>query len=329
MNQLTEKPILIVSSDIDAHTTGPVCSELERMDADYVIYSSDRIMSMQDDFYIGIGKNTYDIRLNGTDISPSGLSAAWYRKPGSFVRNEQSGDLAKNVYLRQEIGHMHENIWYLYPDRLWLNSPKNIRFSDSKLGQLLLARELGFEIPETVAGNSWPAIDHLAQDSDIIAKMVRGVISEDNKLKAMYTTPISNDDIQRLSATANPFPGIYQHNKKKYREWRVTVVDQDVFSAAIYTGNNAKDDWRKLQTTPAVKFTKEALPEGIAQKCALYVSRLHLLYGALDFIEQDDGTLFFLECNPNGHYQWLEAQLGLPISNAIANALVKIALKSN
>jgi hypothetical protein len=329
MNQVLEKPILIVSSDIDSHTTAPVCSELEKLGAHYTLYSSDRIMNMQDEFSINIGMNTFDVTLNETGISPSDIAAAWYRKPGSFVRTEQTQDIAKNVYLRHEISYMHENIWYLYPDNLWLNSPKNIRSSDSKLSQLILAREMGFEIPETVAGNSWEAIERLTQKSDIIAKMVRGVIAEDNSLKAMYTTRLTEENIQQLAAAANPFPGIYQHYKKKQREWRVTVVGQDVFSAAIYTGVEAKDDWRKLQTTPAVTFRREELPDDITEKCALYVSRLNLAFGALDFIEQDDGTLYFLECNPNGQYQWLESSLGLPISNSIACALINIALKNN
>lgn len=42
-------------------------------------------------------------------------------------------------------------------------------------------------------------------------------------------------------------------------------------------------------------------------------------------IEDPDGRIVFLECNPNGQYGWLEEQLGFPISQAIAGELIKIA----
>ncbi len=43
-------------------------------------------------------------------------------------------------------------------------------------------------------------------------------------------------------------------------------------------------------------------------------------HGAFDFIENEDG-ITFLECNLNGQYLWLEEDLGLPISEAIADEL--------
>lgn len=54
-----------------------------------------------------------------------------------------------------------------------------------------------------------------------------------------------------------------------------------------------------------------------------------LKFGAFDFIETAPGEVIFLECNSNGQYGWLEETLGLPISHAIADELIKIARQNN
>ncbi|WP_329150150.1 hypothetical protein OIU91_25245 [Streptomyces sp. NBC_01456] len=46
-----------------------------------------------------------------------------------------------------------------------------------------------------------------------------------------------------------------------------------------------------------------------------------LRYGAFDFALTADGAWWFLECNPNGQWAWLEAAAGLPLTAAIADLL--------
>ena len=329
MKSKLEHPVLIVSSDVDSHTTKPVQDALQKRGFDSVVYSTDGVVSMRDVFVVSIDQVDTNISLNDKDISPKNIAAAWYRKPNTSSVVEDKTDIAKNVYMRLEVNTMHDNIWYLYPDNLWLNPPKKLKTTDSKLEQLAIAQSLGFKIPHTIAGNNWETITQISDENEgIVAKMVRGVIADENILKAMYTTPLSSDLLKQLTKSANPFPGIYQENIYKYREWRVTVVGDNVFSASIYTDDDAKDDWRKLQNTKSVRFKDELLPDHIQERCISYVRKLGLLYGAIDIIEQDKDDFVFLECNPNGQYQWLEAQLGLPISDAIAQKLADIALQN-
>jgi hypothetical protein len=53
-----------------------------------------------------------------------------------------------------------------------------------------------------------------------------------------------------------------------------------------------------------------------------------LRFGAFDLIEEPDGNVVFLECNPNGEYFWLEESLGFQISDAVAAELIKITNSS-
>jgi glutathione synthase/RimK-type ligase-like ATP-grasp enzyme len=50
--------------------------------------------------------------------------------------------------------------------------------------------------------------------------------------------------------------------------------------------------------------------------------KLQLVYGAIDLIRTPAGEHVFLEVNPGGEWGMLERDLGLPISEAIADALI-------
>lgn len=121
----------------------------------------------------------------------------------------------------------------------------------------------------------------------------------------------------------NPFPAIYQEYMPKQREWRITVVGDEVFQAAIYTDEEAKDDWRKYQLTSKVTFKKEMMPDTEVERCVEFLKRLGLVYGAFDFIESYDEQITFLECNTNGQFRWLEDSLGFPVTDAIVSKLIE------
>ena len=104
------------------------------------------------------------------------------------------------------------------------------------------------------------------------------------------------------------------------------MIGDESFDAAIYTSADAKDDWRKHQNMHGmVTFSRESFPENQKEKCHIFLGKLGLRFGAFDFIEDDAGEITFLECNPNGQFMWLEHQLGMPISAAIAHELIQIS----
>ena len=220
----------------------------------------------------------HTIDYNGVSILPENLSAAWYRKKASFGLPNADTQLAKQLYMNNEVRALHDTIWpQLYPENIWLSSPAKIIRADRKLGQLQLAHEIGFNVPETVVSSHWGFIGATLlsrDDAQIIVKMMRGVISDDNQIKALPTTVLHHQRVYDLRGCTAPFPGIYQPYVEKAREWRVTVVGDDVFPVAIYTDKGAKDDWRKHQNTDAVQFKRARLPGSIVDKCILYLQRM-------------------------------------------------------
>ena len=108
---------------------------------------------------------------------------------------------------------------------------------------------------------------------------------ETDDLKMVYTTPLRNPD--QLPTAGNPFPGLWQPQIPKSREWRITVVGDETFDAAIYTSDAAKDDWRKHQGDQSkVEFRSESFPDDEKEKCMQFLGRAGLRFGAFDFIEE-------------------------------------------
>ncbi len=326
-----KKPILIASTTFDEHAWGPVSRLLEESGNTVVVYRTDRLLTGQDQFVIDLRDEAPVMTYNGISILPENIGAAWYRKVGSFGLSDADSQLAKQLYMNNEVRALHDTIWpQFYPEDIWLSSPGKIARADRKLGQLLAARNIGFSVPGTIVSSDWQAIGSMllaGEDSQIIVKMMRGLISDGNQVKAMPTTILNRPKVTDIKAYTSPFPGLYQPYIDKAREWRVTVVGSDVFPVAIYTDSSAKDDWRIHQNSGAVRFKKGKLPDGIEELCLRYLQDMGLGFGAFDLVERPNGEVVFLECNPNGQYGWLEDDLGLPISQAIARELANIGRK--
>lgn len=326
-SDLSASTILIASSSADKPTWEPVANNLFRKGFNIVTYEADKValgitpleISISNERGLGIEYDSQPFYLKAID-------AAWFRR-STFISNSM-GDGAEQLGLDIERKIIQSAMWEEVPERAWLNSPERIVKADRKISQLRLAQRLGFIIPRTLATNRWDSIQQDLPDN-IICKASYSLLYDGNEFKSLFTTPFRNSKLE-LPIDLNPFPGIWQPQLKKAREWRITVVGDETFDAAIYTTNDAKDDWRKHQGSKSkVEFRKEIFPDTIKAKCWKYLGALGLKFGAFDFIEDDSGKITFLECNPNGQYMWLEESLGFRISESIADELAKIAISNH
>jgi glutathione synthase/RimK-type ligase-like ATP-grasp enzyme len=324
-----DKSVLIASSGIDRENWEPVAIDLTRRGYDVTAYEADKVAQGTVPLEVSVTNEIgLDIRYGGQEFKPAEFDAAWYRRSTLISTNIQN-ERARQIGLDSERKVVQAAMWAAVPERAWLNSPSNIRYAEQKLTQLALAHELGFTIPDTVSTNRWEKIlGSLPEDIVFKISYVYVLFCEPDDIRTVYTTPLKNN-AEGLPIEGNPFPGFWQPKLNKAREWRITAVGDTTFDAAIYTDDDAKDDWRKHYDEPgAVEFKDEAFPEEYRDKCFKYLGRFGLRFGTFDFIEDDEGQITFLECNANGQYKWLEDSLGFPISTAIASELAAIAEES-
>ncbi len=315
--------VLIASSSIDEPNFRNVAESLSKRGFEPLVYEADRVANGNVRLAVSLSEDgTVNVNYNSCSFGRDNIAAAWYRKPDCF--DYKDSDKATLLCKEREARSLQAAVWSVIPEERWLNPPAQMEVLQEKIGQLALARAFGFSIPETMISNDWDSIKGVT-DSSLIMKMQYGLLYRNNEAESLYTTILSHEKIEGLAKSVVPFPGIFQPYIKKAKEWRLTVVGEEAFAAAIYTDENAKDDWRKHQLGPGVRFSRESIRDDIKEQCINFIGHLGLKFGAFDFIEDEDGNMTYLEMNPNGQFMWLEQRLGLPISSAITDELIKIA----
>lgn len=119
---------------------------------------------------------------------------------------------------------------------------------------------------------------------------------------------------------------VQEYVEKQY-ELRVTVVCDKVFACKIDSQRMEEDkgrvDWRQGYEY-GLHYEPYELPDAVKSFCFSFLQEMHLNFGCFDFIVTPQGEFVFLECNPNGQWLWLEQETGMPISQAIAECLMKV-----
>lgn len=116
-------------------------------------------------------------------------------------------------------------------------------------------------------------------------------------------------------------PAFVQERLAFKLEIRCTIVDDDVYCASIEPDAIGVDIKNSIL---AGKRFRRATMSGSDQKSMLkMMSRLGLRYAAVDLGVTDRDELYFLEVNPSGMYQNVEADTSLPVTESIAKALAR------
>jgi glutathione synthase/RimK-type ligase-like ATP-grasp enzyme len=151
-------------------------------------------------------------------------------------------------------------------------------------------------VPDTIISNDQGEINHFVQNHP------------DHIVKPLYHgdtfVPLGNGMI-------------YQQRVDKKADIRLTVVDGRLFPCRITSGLN---DWRQDEHAA---YEPVSAPREIVKSVYRYMQHFRLYYGAFDFAVSKAGPWYFLECNPNGQFGWLERKTGLAISKAIADLLAE------
>jgi hypothetical protein len=117
---------------------------------------------------------------------------------------------------------------------------------------------------------------------------------------------------------------VFQELIPKAYELRVACVASEFFAGALNASGTSRGhtDWRRAAPEDC-RWQKAELPAEVAKGLQTLMSGLSLVFGAADLICTPSGEHVFLEVNPGGEWGMLERDLDLPISEAIAAALLE------
>lgn len=265
------------------------------------------------------------VTINGINfaLSTDDISVAYFRRP--LLSLPKDTNEAFHNYITTEWSVFLTALYSMVGDR-WLNHPTNILQAEDKARQLQLAHQIGFRVPRTLIANDLDAVRQLQRDFSLVAKpMKQALIEQENAESAIFTSRIellTDNDSDSVSAC----PVIFQQHIPKALDIRVTVVGDRVFAVAIdsQSTEETKIDWRR-GSNPHLRHEITALPTQVADYCIEMVRLQDLRFGAIDLVKSRDGEYWFLECNPNGQWAWIENRTGLPIAAAIADEMMELA----
>lgn len=241
----------------------------------------------------------------------------WLRRPRWPVIDQDLGQ-ADRVFAQQEAVAAIGGVWRILADKC-VSPADAMQAARWKVRQLALARQVGLLVPETVVTNDPDTAAAFARSGPTIVKAVAEVRVETADEVLTGETFALDEDLDPESV--RPAPVLLQRRVDKVADVRVTAVGDALFAVRIVTPAGAPIDFRKTDPDDC-RFEVVALPGDVSSRLRQYLVAFGLRFGAFDFAEDRDGTLWFLECNPAGQWGWLEPPTGLDITGALVDLLL-------
>lgn len=210
----------------------------------------------------------------------------------------------------------------LLADAPWIDPIDINHNAENKTRQLRLARALGLSIPPTLISADPAAVRrfYATHGGQIVAKLQTSLGHSMAGGGGLPTRLLRPADLDALAGLRH-CPMIFQRYIAKAHELRIAWVDGRAFVGAL-DGARCGVDWRHESTAD---WQLHPLPAAVHQRLAALMTALHLRQGAIDMIVTPTGDYVFLEVNPHGEWGMLQRDLGLPIAEALADALLTLA----
>ncbi|MBV6698515.1 ATP-grasp ribosomal peptide maturase [Kitasatospora aureofaciens] len=241
------------------------------------------------------------------------VRALYHRRPSAYhpESNDQAGRFAAQEN-RRGLGGVLADL----PGCLYLSHPQAIARAECKPTQLALAARLGLLVPATLITNNTAEAKAFAAAQPAIYKPLHaGAYNVDGEPAGIWAASVEAGEItDAVSRCAH----LFQTQVPKAGDVRAVVVGNRVFCALI-TAPPGVLDWRSEYRH--LTYEPVDCPEPIRTALLAFLAELGLNFGAFDFAVTPAGEWWFLECNPNGQWAWLEHAANLPITRAIADLL--------
>lgn len=243
-------------------------------------------------------------------IADDQFDIVWHRRP-------QKPTLADSIHpddrsnAEKELIQFYQTWWHVIaPNANWINPASNAKRASSKLLQLQVAMQLGFNTPHTLISNNPAQIKQFIsqyQHHETIYKTLCPMFwLKKNEVRLTYTKEISLDNLPS-DDILQAVPGIFQKKVNKAYELRVTYFGDFAIAVKLKSQEHPKGimDWRYVPTKELI-IEPYNLPAAIHQRCLALMKQLGLVFGCFDFIVTPDNEYYFLEINEQGQFLWIE-----------------------
>ena len=193
--------------------------------------------------------------------------------------------------------------------------------------QQIIAHDSGFCTPTSLITNHKQDLIRFSEESQsgLIMKSLSGgnfvKVHDDGSesYQNVMTMRVSESTIRELDEQDLQYhPHFFQNEIDKEYELRVVVINQDIFAFSINSQESSLTelDWRRGISKLDYELIK--LPESTISCINKFMKNMKLFTGSLDLIVDKKGQTFFIECNQDGAWGWLDDVLSGDIANSFA-----------
>ncbi|HEX8633159.1 MAG TPA: MvdC family ATP-grasp ribosomal peptide maturase [Pyrinomonadaceae bacterium] len=318
--------VLLLTHSGDYYTVDRVADALARRGAKTFRFDTDRFpREVRLAAHLsGAGNFSHRIEDGAAACEAAGVRAVWARRMWLPQLDENLDPQFRRMCQRESVAAMRGFLDGLHAAR-WVNDREREAEAENKLLQLRFAQDAGLCIPRTLLTNDAGRAREFFRENGgaVVAKLLTPLtvgMSADSAF--VYTNEISAGDLEDAGGLRHS-PMVFQERIPKSLELRIAYVAGKFFVGALDASRSARGriDWRRAAPGEC-QWRREDIPLELKAQLTTLMHRLQLVYGAIDIIRTPAGQHVFLEVNPGGEWGMLERDLELPISEAIADALL-------
>jgi MvdC family ATP-grasp ribosomal peptide maturase len=317
--------VLLLTHSADFYTIDLVAEALTRMGARPFRLNTECFpASVKLSARTGNDRATYLITDAGVQIATEEIRAVWARKLWTPRMDADLDERYREMCVRESVAALEGFLDALH-DARWVNDLQRERAAENKQRQLRIAAHCGLSVPRTLVTNDPTEARQFFAETEgrMVAKLLRPLTVSMNAAPLfVYTSQVREEDLA-CAETLRHSPMVFQELIPKERELRIAWVAGEAFTGALDASGTSRGqtDWRRAAPEECRWQTAE-LPVEVSRGLQGLMSELGLVFGAIDLICTPSGEHVFLEVNPSGEWGMLERDLGLPIADAIARALL-------
>jgi MvdC family ATP-grasp ribosomal peptide maturase len=317
--------VLLLTHSADFYTIELVAEALARRGARPFRLNTDHFpTSVKLSARIENDRASHLITDGGAQISTEEIRAVWARKLWMPKMDADLDKRYREMCVRESVAAFEGFLDALH-DARWVNDIQRERAAENKQRQLRIAAHAGLRIPRTLVTNDPAEARQFFTETEgrMVAKLLRPLtVSMNAPSLFVYTSQVHEADLASAE-TLRHSPMVFQETIPKERELRIAWVAGEAYTGALDASGTSRGqtDWR-LATPEECQWQTAELPVEVSRALQALMSELGLIFGAIDLICTPAGEYVFLEVNPSGEWGMLERDLGLPIADAIANALL-------
>ena len=322
----TRDAVLLLTHSGDFYTVDLVSQALARRGVRPIRFNTDLFPSaVKLSARAGDDREAHLVTETGEQINAAAVRAVWARKLWSPRMADDLDERYRSLCVNESAAALEGFLDALDHAR-WVNNLDRQREAENKQRQLRIAARSGLRVPRTLVTNDPVAARQFFAETEgqTVAKLLRPVaVSMDASEQFVYTNRVREEDLVGAEALRHS-PMVFQELIPKAYELRVAYVAGEAFAGALDATGTSRGhtDWRRAAPEEC-RWQKVHLPAEVAGRLQALMSELGLVFGAVDLICTPSGEHVFLEVNPGGEWGMLERDLDLPISAAIADALLE------